>query len=138
MGNPGFKDAVNHLKDVKFSLNPDQELIAEETTIKPHPVDSDSEYAPACLNNHDEEKAEPFTMHTLNESPDGCCISWEGENPPKIKVGEVLGIQAEEDSETYSIGISRWIRNTRPEGLQIGMELIQILRMYGFLLVICL
>lgn len=126
VGNPGFKEAINHLKGAKFSLSPEQDFSTEETIIETHHVDSDSEYAPAWASNQKKKHAAPYTFHSINESAGGYCISWQGENPPHIKVGEIIGVQSETivESNAFAIGISRWIRNTPNIGLQLGMELI--------------
>ena len=67
---------------------------------------------------------EPFSFKTLNESAGGYCIRWQGMDAPKIKVGEILGIQSVTDGKQFSIGISRWLKNVPGLGLQVGMELV--------------
>ena len=67
---------------------------------------------------------EPFSFKTINESAGGYCIRWQGADAPKIKVGEILGIQSPSNKRQFSIGISRWLKNIPGLGLQVGMELI--------------
>lgn len=65
-----------------------------------------------------------FSCKTLNESAGGYCISWKGENAPKIKVGELVGIQSASDRSQFSVGIVRWLRQMPEAGLQLGFEII--------------
>ena len=65
-----------------------------------------------------------FNCKTDNESAGGYCILWHGPETPKIKVGEVLGIQSASDHERFAIGIIRWLRNVPIHGMQVGVEFI--------------
>ncbi len=67
---------------------------------------------------------DPFNCKTDNESAGGYCILWHGPNTPKIKVGEVLGIQSASDHGQFAIGIIRWLRNVPIHGMQVGVEFI--------------
>jgi len=67
---------------------------------------------------------DPFNCKTDNESAGGYCILWHGPNTPKIKVGEVLGIQSTSDHGRFAIGIIRWLRNVPIHGMQVGVEFI--------------
>ncbi|OQX31547.1 MAG: hypothetical protein B0D96_04450 [Candidatus Sedimenticola endophacoides] len=125
IGNPGFRDAVNHLKDIKFSLNPNQGYITDEAIIETRNGFGEMGHAPSWASNGAKtEPAEPHTLRTVNESAGGYCIGWEGSKPPQIKVGELIAVQNPGAGRTFSIGVGRWIRNTPAEGLQIGLELI--------------
>ena len=59
----------------------------------------------------------------INTSPGGYCLHWEGEIPPSIQAGELLGIQ-EHGVRHWSIGVIRWIRHMRDQGTQLGVELL--------------
>ncbi|MCW8951010.1 MAG: hypothetical protein OQL17_13580, partial [Sedimenticola sp.] len=61
---------------------------------------------------------------TINESAGGYCINWQGFNAPKIKIGEVIGIQSASNKNQFGIGISRWMKNIPGQGLQLGMQMI--------------
>lgn len=67
---------------------------------------------------------DPFNCKTDNESAGGYCILWHGPNTPRIKVGEVLGIQSTSDRYRFAVGIIRWLRNVPIHGLQVGVEFI--------------
>ena len=67
---------------------------------------------------------ETFRVKTLNESAGGYCVHWHGKGAPGIKVGEVVGVQSASDSHKFSIGVSRWIKNTPGVGLYVGVEMV--------------
>lgn len=67
---------------------------------------------------------ETFACKTVNESAGGYCINWQGLNAPKIKIGEVIGIQSATNSSQFTIGISRWMKNVPGQGLLLGMQII--------------
>lgn len=71
-----------------------------------------------------EQRHETFACKTDNESAGGYCINWQGANAPKIKVGEVIGVQSATVRNQFAIGISRWMRNQPGQGLQLGMQMI--------------
>ncbi len=69
-------------------------------------------------------EAKTFTCKTINESAGGYCIQWSGPNAPKLKIGEVVGIQSASNQNQFGVGISRWIKNSPGQGLLLGMEVI--------------
>lgn len=69
-------------------------------------------------------QVDTFSCKTLNESAGGYCISWQGVDAPKVKVGEVIGIQSASDKGQFAIGISRWIRSVPGQGLLLGLSMI--------------
>lgn len=71
-----------------------------------------------------EHSFETFACKTINESAGGYCINWQGFNAPKIKIGEVIGIQSATNRNQFGIGISRWMKNVPGQGLQLGMEMV--------------
>ncbi len=72
----------------------------------------------------EEQETETFSCRTINESAGGYCINWHGPEAPKIRIGEIVGIQSATDSRQFGIGISRWMRNNPGQGLQLGLEMI--------------
>jgi cyclic-di-GMP-binding protein len=80
--------------------------------------------APAWTTQLLEKEGETFSCKTFNESAGGYCINWTGDNPPKIRVGELIGIQSASDRSQFSIGIARWLKHMPGIGLQMGMEII--------------
>ena len=67
---------------------------------------------------------DPFPCKTSNESAGGYCILWHGAKAPRIKVGELIGIQSASQRNQFGIGVSRWIKNKPGQGLEVGLELI--------------
>jgi hypothetical protein len=64
------------------------------------------------------------TVRTSNESAGGYCIEWYAQNAPRIRVGEVLGIQSVHEDMQFSIGLIRWIQHATRDSLRVGVELI--------------
>ncbi len=64
------------------------------------------------------------TVRTNNESAGGYCIEWYAQNAPRVRVGEVLGIQSVHEDAQFSVGLIRWIQYATRDSLQIGVELI--------------
>lgn len=71
-----------------------------------------------------EEEPEPQPVHTINESAGGYCIRWPNASVPKVKVGEVIGIQSTSTSQQYGIGIVRWLKQDPARDLEVGLEII--------------
>ena len=68
--------------------------------------------------------AAAVTVRTSNESAGGYCIEWYAHNAPRIRVGEVLGIQSVHEDVQFSIGLIRWIQYASRDSLRVGVELI--------------
>ena len=64
------------------------------------------------------------TVRTSNESAGGYCIEWYAHNAPRIRVGEVLGIQTVHEDVQFSVGVIRWIQYATRDSLRVGVELI--------------
>ncbi len=79
---------------------------------------------PAWARQTRKDRLDTFSCKTINESAGGYCISWKGENAPKVKVGDLIGIQSASDHSQFSIGIARWLKHTPEDGLQLGFEII--------------
>lgn len=65
-----------------------------------------------------------FECKTSNESAGGYCIDWEGADVPKIKPGELIGIQSAGNDRQFGIGTTRWIKAAQGQKLQLGMQLL--------------
>ncbi len=59
----------------------------------------------------------------VNTSPGGYCLQWVGEVPGNVQAGELIGVR-EEESQPWSIGVIRWIRQIKQSGTQFGIELL--------------
>jgi hypothetical protein len=101
-----------------------------------HPVDEAISYqhkldtyieddgAPAWTKQTKNETRDVFSCKTQNESAGGYCINWQGDDAPKIMVGELVGIQSASDPSQFSVGIVRWLKQMPEVGLQLGFEII--------------
>jgi hypothetical protein len=65
-----------------------------------------------------------FSVLTYNESAEGYCVSWEGTTPPRIRVGDILGIRSDKTPGEYSPGIIRWLKNSQDGKLYLGVQII--------------
>jgi hypothetical protein len=65
-----------------------------------------------------------FNVRTSNESAGGYCIEWHASNAPRMRVGEVLGIQTVTEDPQFSVGLIRWIQYAGRDTLRVGIELI--------------
>ncbi|BAN68813.1 hypothetical protein [endosymbiont of unidentified scaly snail isolate Monju] len=62
---------------------------------------------------------------TLNESAGGYCIQWLAkDHPPKVKVGQLLGVGSKDNPLDYSLAVIRWMHSISQERLELGMEVI--------------
>jgi len=65
------------------------------------------------------------TVTTTNESAVGYCIKWSaGEQAPKTRVGELVGIGSEDMQAGISLGVVRWLRCINQTELEAGLQII--------------
>ncbi len=65
-----------------------------------------------------------FACQSANESASGYCLVWPADKAPRIKVGELLGIQSPTKKQSYSVAVVRWLTNHPGESLHVGIEII--------------
>lgn len=70
------------------------------------------------------EKDVRLPLRTVNESAGGYCLDWNGQNAPKLMVGELIGVQTNLDDVRLGLGVIRWIRNQHSGHMQVGMQMI--------------
>lgn len=65
-------------------------------------------------------------FHTLNESAEGYCLAWSGSAAPKIRVGELIGIENQGHSKrpSYALAVVRWLRQDKADELTAGVQII--------------
>ncbi len=68
--------------------------------------------------------APTFNVRTANESAGGYCIEWHASNAPRMRVGEVLGIQTVTEDPQFTVGLIRWIQYASRDMLRVGIELV--------------
>lgn len=89
-------------------------------SMLPDSVPSPTAPAPA-----DQAQATPgHAVRTLNESAGGYCIQWQGDDVPRVRIGELLGIQSNTGEREFSLAAIRWMRQLSGQPLQFGVELL--------------
>lgn len=83
----------------------------------------DNVQSPWALN-FNQTDIETYKCKTSNESAGGYCINWEGGNVPKIKPGELIGIQSKISGNKFGVATARWIKSNSKHTLQMGIQLI--------------
>ena len=69
----------------------------------------------------------PENIHdckTVNESTGGYCIDWPQSNAPKVRVGELIGIQSAVKHQDFALSIARWLKCLPNNQILVGIELI--------------
>ena len=65
------------------------------------------------------------TVTTVNESASGYCIRWPaGERMPKTRVGDLIGVGADQEEAPFSLGVVRWLRCIDQSEVEIGLQII--------------
>ncbi len=73
---------------------------------------------------YNQSEVEAYECTTRNESAGGYCIDWGNTNAPKIKPGELIGIQSVATGDQFGVATARWIKNSSEDRLQMGIQLI--------------
>ncbi len=120
-----FLDSYFSANDTSIQIVPLDHPVDEVLSRQPQ-LDSyiEDDGIPAWAKQSKDEKMDIFSCKTHNESAGGYCINWNGDDAPKIIVGELIGIQSASDHSQFSIGIVRWLRHMPEVGLQLGFEII--------------
>ncbi len=66
----------------------------------------------------------PHPANTINESAGGYCIRWTGEQTPRVKVGDVIGIQSASNPKQFGVGLIRWLKQDPARDLEVGLEIL--------------
>ncbi len=69
-------------------------------------------------------ETEPHTVKTINESAGGYCIRWQGDHIPRVKIGELIGVESPQDRRKYGLGVVRWMKQQPDQSLELGLEVI--------------
>jgi len=122
-----FLDSYFSADDESIQIVPLDHPVDEITTAPQQAIGTNIEQddgAPAWTKQTQHEVNETFSCKTINESAGGYCINWKGDDAPKIKVGELIGIQSATDHSQFCVGIARWLKQLPEIGLQLGYEII--------------
>lgn len=71
-----------------------------------------------------ETEQQAHSVKTVNESAGGYCIRWDGEGIPRVKIGELIGVESPSDRATYGLGVIRWMKQLPDHALDLGLEVI--------------
>ncbi len=122
----GIIDCHYHISGgVEFShfLSPEDALEAENSFLSSSLDDLmasiGSKKKPAASKS---DKKSIFNVLIQNISSGGYCIKWQGDLPNRIEAGEMIGIR-EQGRRSWSIGVIRWIRQTK-NTTHIGTQLL--------------
>jgi len=63
------------------------------------------------------------SVKTINESAGGYCIRWKGEDIPRVKIGELIGVESPQDRRKYGLGVIRWMKQQPDLALDLGLEI---------------
>lgn len=117
------------------SLAPlDSEFVSDSDFRDSYLAGSRSVVSPAPLNEFSEEpEAKPaeaesetarHAVKTINESAGGYCIRWQGDNIPRVKIGELIGVESPSDRHKYGLGVIRWMKQHPDQSLDLGLEVV--------------
>ena len=71
-----------------------------------------------------EEEAVRHAVKTINESAGGYCIRWQGDELPRVKIGELIGVESPTDRRRYGLGVIRWMTQQPDRALDLGLEVV--------------
>lgn len=66
---------------------------------------------------------ESYRCETVNVSPGGYCLAWQGETPSQLRTGELVGVR-EQDHHEWTVGVVRWVKQLTHQGAEFGIELL--------------
>jgi hypothetical protein len=69
-------------------------------------------------------ETERHAVKTINESAGGYCIRWQGEHVPRVKIGELIGVESPQDRRKYGLGVVRWMKQQLDQSLDLGLEIV--------------
>ena len=127
-----LNNPLDSIDDSRLSLAPapskgdgDSLLMESHGPFDHGPFDDDpvSEWRESRL--IEPERPNGMEVTTRNESAGGYCISWAaGSHPPKVKIGELLGIGGSDTHPSYSLGVIRWLHSNNQAELDLGLQVI--------------
>ncbi len=64
-----------------------------------------------------------YTVPLVDTGPGGHCIEWRDHIPPQVKAGELIGLRDKKRLKKWSVGVIRWVQQTR-NGTQMGVQML--------------
>ena len=83
-----------------------------------------NEFVEPAIDSDEEPDERRHSVKTVNESAGGYCIRWQGENIPRVKIGELVGVESPADRRKYGLGVIRWMKQLSDHDLDLGLEVI--------------
>ena len=118
-----IQEGITNLDTIDvWELNHSQSIDSELEDEKPVPTDITG--TPKVTSQYSQKY---YTDHctVINESAGGLCIQLPKENPPLIHIGELLCLQNSQEHKNYwEVGVIRWIKNTRDQTIEVGIQLL--------------
>lgn len=120
------------VKPMEFSIassapQPDESLVTYLQSSSSIIIDSLNQLSDASSSTQlPEPKYETQTLQTLNVSAGGYCLLWDNDQSSNVNVGEIIGIREikDDDPQSWSIGVVRWMQNIRNKGLKLGIQIL--------------
>lgn len=109
---------------VTDSLFTDSRLDGSDPKISPKAL---SEFGQPAKDNPSTENGDGQTAYpvkTLNESAGGYCLHWQGDGIPRVKIGELIGVESPSSPRSYGLGVIRWMKQLPDQSLDLGLEVI--------------
>ena len=112
--------------------NPEEDFVRDETASEAeaeftHNIELDEQSLRAIT---EDEEEQPLTrrypvyhVKSINASPGGYCIEWGDDLPEDVRAGAVASVK-EEQSDSWSIAVIRWISRLQNARTLIGLELL--------------
>lgn len=133
--------AVGSTRKVKWSagslehvsLAPlDSDFVSDSLLSESHLTGGPSDFPPSNLTGTTDrtsktgeaDNRDRHAVKTINESAGGYCIRWKGEHIPRVKIGELVGVESPSDRRKYGLGVIRWMKQTEDSDLDLGLEVI--------------
>ncbi|MGD8956978.1 MAG: hypothetical protein PVJ03_06545 [Chromatiaceae bacterium] len=89
-----------------------------------HPGGSLKDFVEEATPAAKEEEAARHAVRTINESAGGYCIRWQGDDLPRVKIGELIGVESPTDRRRYGLGVIRWMTQQTDRTLDLGLEVV--------------
>lgn len=114
---------------VTDSLFVDSQLAGRSPAITPPQLSPFGETPAQTTESTESTESDPptddrYSVKTINESAGGYCIRWAGDGIPRVKIGELIGVESPSDRKIYGLGVIRWMKQLPEQELDLGLEVI--------------
>ncbi len=105
------------------SLFRDSFLASSRSPVPPAPMSPPGTTEAEPLEAEQGTEVTRHAVKTINESAGGYCIHWHGEDIPRVKIGELIGVESPQDRRKYGLGVIRWMKQQPDQSLDLGLEI---------------